>query len=49
MDEEMDEDEETEKAFFEVVEYVRVSAMLCFNELGKSLLDSRHQSDSAVH
>lgn len=49
MDEEMQEDEETEKAFFEVVEYVRVSAMLCFNELGKSLLDARHTSDSVVH
>ncbi len=49
MDEEMQEDEETEKAFFEVVEYVRISAMLCFNELGKSLLNSRHQQDSVVH
>ncbi len=44
MDEEMEDDEESEQAFFEVVEYVRISAMLCFNELGKSLIDSRHQS-----
>jgi yecA family protein len=36
MDEEMSEDEESEKALFEVMEYVRVTAMLCFNELGKS-------------
>jgi yecA family protein len=36
MDEEMPEDEESEQAFFEVMEYVRVTAMLCFNELGKS-------------
>jgi len=44
MDEAMDENEESEQAFFEVVEYVRISAMLCFNEMGKSLIDSRHQS-----
>ncbi|MFC4700248.1 UPF0149 family protein [Glaciecola siphonariae] len=43
MDEQMSEDEESEQALFEVVEYVRISAMLCFNELGKSLLDSRQQ------
>ncbi|GAA0859060.1 UPF0149 family protein [Aliiglaciecola litoralis] len=36
MDESMPEDEEAEKALFEVVEYVRVSCMLCFNELGHS-------------
>ncbi|MCV2883456.1 UPF0149 family protein [Aestuariibacter sp. AA17] len=35
MDEEMTPDEESERALFEVVEYVRVSSMLCFNELGK--------------
>lgn len=48
MDDQMSEDEESEQAFFEVVEYVRISAMLCFNELGKSLLDSR-QHPSVVH
>lgn len=36
MDEEMTEDEESEQALFEVMEYVRVTVMLCFNELGKS-------------
>ena len=36
MDEEMIENEESEQALFEVLEYVRVTAMLCFNELGKS-------------
>ena len=36
MDEEMSEDEESEQALFEVMEYVRVTAMICFNELGKS-------------
>nr|WP_136251898.1 UPF0149 family protein [Ningiella ruwaisensis] len=44
MDEQMNDDEESEQALFEVVEYVRISAMLCFNELGKSLLDSKQQS-----
>ncbi len=44
LDEAMDESEETEQAFFEVIEYVRISAMLCFNEMGKSLIDSRQQS-----
>lgn len=44
LDEAMDETEESEQAFFEVVEYVRISAMLCFNEMGKSLIDSRQQS-----
>jgi len=34
MEEDMPEDEEAEQALFEVMEYVRVSAMLCFNELG---------------
>ncbi|WP_395344702.1 UPF0149 family protein [Ningiella sp. W23] len=48
MDEQMSEDEESEQALFEVVEYVRISAMLCFNELGKSLLDSRQHS-SVIH
>ncbi len=41
MDEDMAEDEESEKALFEVMEYVRVSSMLCFNELGKSSSDEQ--------
>lgn len=39
MEEPMDDDEESERALEEVVEYVRMSAMMCFGELGKSLLD----------
>lgn len=34
MDYEMPEDEESEQALFEVMEYVRISAMLCFSEMG---------------
>lgn len=36
MDEKMSEGEESEQALFEVMEYVRVSAMLCFNEQGRT-------------
>ncbi|MGQ8364759.1 UPF0149 family protein [Glaciecola sp. 1036] len=49
MDEDMSEGEDNEQALFEVVEYVRISAMLCFNELGKSLLDSRQHPSSVIH
>ncbi|MFC3120923.1 UPF0149 family protein [Agaribacter flavus] len=49
MDEEMTEGEENEQALFEVLEYVRISAMLSFNELGKSLLDSRQADKSVIH
>ncbi|OUR60827.1 hypothetical protein A9Q74_11820 [Colwellia sp. 39_35_sub15_T18] len=31
---EMEEDEDSEQAFFEICEYVRISALLCFSELG---------------
>ncbi|GAB3018573.1 UPF0149 family protein [Bowmanella dokdonensis] len=44
MDEEMTEDEASEQALFEVIEYVRVSAMLCFNELGRSKTQALKQS-----
>ncbi|MGS2719677.1 UPF0149 family protein [Paraglaciecola aestuariivivens] len=46
MDDEMAEDEESEQALFEVMEYVRVTAMLCFNELGKS--PEQQQSEPKV-
>jgi len=36
MDSDMPETEESEQALFEVMEYVRISAILCFTELGKS-------------
>ena len=35
LDFEIDEEEEAERAYFEIVEYLRISAMLCFNELGQ--------------
>lgn len=33
LSDEMDEDEDTEQAYFEISEYVRISAILCFSEL----------------
>lgn len=48
MDEKMQSSEESEQALFEVIEYVRIGAMLCFNDLGKSIVDSKMQSPS-VH
>jgi len=34
LSEEMEEDEDTEQAYYEIAEYVRISALLCFAELG---------------
>jgi len=34
LSDEIDEDETTEHAFYEIAEYVKVSALLCFSELG---------------
>lgn len=35
LSDDIDEDEASEQAFYEVVEYVRVSALICFTELGQ--------------
>jgi yecA family protein len=34
LSDEMEENEDTEQAYFEIAEYVRISALLCFTELG---------------
>ena len=34
LSDEIEEDESTEQAYFEIAEYVRISALLCFTELG---------------
>ncbi|SEL66963.1 hypothetical protein SAMN05216262_1178 [Colwellia chukchiensis] len=34
LSDDMDESEDTEQAYFEIAEYVRISALLCFTELG---------------
>ena len=48
MEEPMEADEESERALFEVMEYVKISAILCFSELGQSLLDDQ-QDNPLVH
>ena len=48
MEEPMDADEESEKALLEVEEYVKISAILCFSEMGQSLLDDQQDTPS-VH
>lgn len=48
MEEPMNDDEESEKALYEVVEYVKISALLCYSELGQSLLDDQ-QDKPSVH
>ena len=40
--------EDSERALFEVMEYVKISAILCFSELGQSLLDDQ-QDKPSVH
>jgi uncharacterized protein YgfB (UPF0149 family) len=34
LSDEIEEDETTEQAYFEISEYVRISSLLCFTELG---------------
>ncbi len=51
LSDEMEEDETSEQAYFEINEYVRISALLCFSELASlptSLGDS-DQKSSAIH
>jgi len=36
LSDEIEEDETTEQAYFEISEYVRISALLCFSELGSA-------------
>ncbi len=43
----LDEDEETEQAYFEIAEYVRISSLLCFAELGAK--PSQKEADQAIH
>ncbi|MCC2616497.1 UPF0149 family protein [Aestuariibacter halophilus] len=48
MDEDMPADEEAEQALFEVAEYVRMTCLLCFNELGRSAA-SEQQTPKTMH
>jgi uncharacterized protein YgfB (UPF0149 family) len=51
LSEEMEEDESTEQAFFEINEYVRISALLCFSELATLPTKSgdNNQENSTIH
>jgi len=51
LSDEMEEDEDTEQAYFEISEYVRISALLCFTELGTlpSKAGGNGQDNSTVH
>jgi len=46
LSDDMDEDEESERAFFEIGEYVRISALLCFRELGTPPTQSSSTDDN---
>ncbi len=49
---EMEEDEDSEQAFFEISEYVRISALLCFSELGTLPTNSGNNgtsTNSTIH
>jgi yecA family protein len=45
LSDEMEEDESTEQAYYEISEYVRISALLCFTELG-TLPESNNTSET---
>jgi yecA family protein len=46
---EMEEDEESEQAFFEISEYVRISALLCFSELGTQPNTNEKNDNTTIH
>ncbi|MDN3651861.1 UPF0149 family protein [Thalassotalea ponticola] len=44
---EIDDDEDTENAYFEILEYVRISSLLCFAELGAK--PAQRSPDKILH
>ena len=48
LSEEMDDDEDAEQAYFEISEYVRISALLCFSELAAPPIKA-DDDDNIVH
>lgn len=50
LSDDMEEDEDTEQAYFEISEYVRISALLCFTELGSSPATVNNKNtDNTIH
>ena len=47
LSDELEEDEDTEQAYYEIAEYVRMSALLCFTELGSP--PEPNQTPETVH
>jgi hypothetical protein len=45
----MDEDEDAEHAFFEISEYVRISALYCFTELGQQPNPNKKNENTTIH
>ncbi len=48
LSDEMEEDEDTEQAYFEIGEYVRISALLCFTELATSPTNESNNADKKI-
>ncbi|TKB47710.1 UPF0149 family protein [Thalassotalea mangrovi] len=44
---ELEDDEETEEAYFEILEYIRISSLLCFAELGDK--PTANQTSKTLH
>lgn len=49
LSDELEEDEDTEQAFFEIAEYVRISALLCFTELGTPPSADAQPNNKTIH
>lgn len=51
LSDDMEEGEDSEQAYFEISEYVRISALLCFSELGTlpAKMASNGQDSSTIH
>ena len=49
LSDDMEENEDTEQAYFEISEYVRISALLCFTELGSSPATGDNKTENTIH
>lgn len=48
LSDEMEEDEDTEQAYFEISEYVRISALLCFSELASAPIQNTNDNAKKI-
>ncbi|MCH2057518.1 MAG: UPF0149 family protein [Thalassotalea sp.] len=49
LSDEVDEDEDTEQAYYEIAEYVKVSVLLCFSELGSAPSTPDSENQRTIH